>query len=204
MTDARLYSPATARNRQPILEVLDEALPGPARVLELASGSGEHACHFAAARADWDWQPSDPNPQARASITAWREAQALPNLRTPLALDATSDWPAESFEAIVAINLVHISPWAVTEALMARAGERLAPGGMLLLYGPFLCETQPTAPSNHAFDADLRARDARWGIRDLADVTREAQRHGLSLERRVAMPANNLCLIWRRGGHLRG
>ncbi|WP_016854750.1 DUF938 domain-containing protein [Halomonas smyrnensis] len=200
MTDARLYSPAAARNRQPILEVLAEALPGPARVLELASGSGEHACHFAAARPDWDWQPSDPTPEARASIAAWREAVALPNLRAPLALDATADWPEGRFEAIVAINLIHISPWAVTEALMARAGERLEAGGMLLLYGPYLRADHPTASSNLAFDADLRERDPRWGIRDLADVSAEAERHALGLERLVEMPANNLCLVFRKHG----
>ncbi|MCK2183276.1 DUF938 domain-containing protein [Halomonas getboli] len=200
MTDARLYSPAAARNRQPILEVLVEALPGPARVLELASGSGEHACHFAAARPDWDWQPSDPTPEARASIAAWREAMALPNLRAPLALDATGDWPEDEFEAIVAINLIHISPWAVTEALMAQTRERLEADGMLLLYGPYLRADQPTAASNLAFDADLRSRDPRWGIRDLADVTVEAERNGLGLERLVEMPANNLCLVFRKDG----
>lgn len=199
MTDARLHSPAAARNRQPILEVLESALPGPARVLELAAGSGEHACHFAAARPDWQWQPSDPSPGARASIDAWRTAAGLPNLAAPLALDVTGDWPAGPYDAIVAVNLLHISPWTVTEALMARAGERLVPGGLLFLYGPYRRAGYQTAASNLAFDADLRARDPRWGLRDLADVTAQAERHGLSLERLVEMPANNLSLVWRRG-----
>ncbi|MBB3140712.1 DUF938 domain-containing protein [Halomonas organivorans] len=198
MTDARLQSPAAARNREPILEVLEAALPGPARVLELAAGSGEHACHFAAARADWQWQPSDPAPMARASIDAWRLSTELPNLAAPLALDATGDWPAGPYDAIVAINLLHISPWEVTEALMARAGERLVPGGVLFLYGPYRRAECPTAASNLAFDADLRARDPRWGLRDLAEVTAVAERHGLRLERLVEMPANNLSLVWRR------
>ncbi|MFG6178833.1 DUF938 domain-containing protein [Halomonas sp. THAF12] len=199
MTDARLQSPAAARNREPIREVLEAALPGPARVLELAAGSGEHACHFAAARADWQWQPSDPAPAARASIDAWRLSAELPNLAAPLALDVTGDWPAGPYDAIVAINLLHISPWEVTEALMARAGERLVPGGVLFLYGPYRRAECPTAASNLAFDADLRTRDPRWGLRDLADVTAVAERHGLILERMVEMPANNLSLVWRRG-----
>ncbi len=199
MTDARLHSPAAARNRQPILEVLDQALPGAGRVLELASGSGEHACHFAAARPDWEWQPSDPSPEARASIEAWRRTAGLDNLKAPLALDVTQDWPEGRLEAIVAINLLHISPWTVAQALMARAGERLEAGGLLFLYGPFLRAERATAPSNLAFDADLRARDPRWGIRDLAEVTAEAERHGLALERLVEMPANNLALVYRKG-----
>ncbi|WP_280546009.1 DUF938 domain-containing protein [Halomonas sp. 11-S5] len=198
MNDPRLQSPAAARNRQPILEVLRQVLPERARVLELASGSGEHAMHLAGAVPGWTWQPSDPNPRALASIAAWREAAGLANLREPRQLDVTDDWPAERFEAVVAINLLHISPWAVTEALMAGAGGSLVPGGVLYLYGPFRREGRPTAPSNAAFDADLRARDPRWGIRDLDDVTVEAERHGLMLDKVVEMPANNLSLVFRR------
>lgn len=198
MTDARLQSPAAARNRAPLLEVLNDVLPGPARVLELASGSGEHALHFATARPDWQWQPSDPTPRARDSIAAWRAHASLDNLAPPLALDAAGDWPAGPFDAVVAINLLHISPWAVSEALMAGAGERLASGGRLVVYGPFLQAGRPTAESNLAFDADLRERDPRWGLRDLDEVSAAAERHGLVRERVVAMPANNLTVIWQR------
>ncbi|WP_299233071.1 DUF938 domain-containing protein [uncultured Halomonas sp.] len=197
MTDLRRYSPAAARNRQPILEVLQAALPERARVLELASGSGEHAVHCATAMPQWVWQPSDPNAEALASIAAWREQMGQANLLEPMRLDATDkeSWPAGPFEAIVVINLVHISPWGVSEALMARAGERLVSGGVLYLYGPYRRAGEHTAPSNAAFDADLRRRDPRWGVRDLEEVVAEAERHGLRLERTVEMPANNLSVV---------
>lgn len=198
MNDPRLQSPAATRNRQPILEVLRQVLPEHARVLEVASGSGEHAVHLAGAVPAWTWQPSDPHPRALASIAAWREAAGLANLREPLPLDLTGAWPARLFDAVVAINLLHISPWAVTEALMAGAEGHLVAGGMLFLYGPFRREGRHTAPSNAAFDADLRARDPRWGIRDLDEVTAEAERHGLTLDKVVEMPANNLSLVFRR------
>ena len=197
MTDLRRYSPAAARNRQPILEVLQAALPERARVLELASGSGEHAVHCATAMPQWVWQPSDPTAEALASIAAWREQTGQANLLEPMRLDATDkeSWPAGPFEAIVVINLVHISPWGVSEALMARAGERLVSGGVLYLYGPYRRAGEHTAPSNAAFDADLRRRDPRWGVRDLEEVVAEAERHGLRLERTVEMPANNLSVV---------
>ena len=197
MHDPRLQSPAAARNRQPILEVLRQVLPERARVLELASGSGEHALAFATAMPGWQWQPSDPTDEALASIAAWREAAALPNLSVPLRLDATDpdDWPQGPFDAVVAINLIHISPWAVAEALMARAGERLVPGGVLYLYGPYRRGGAHTSASNAAFDADLRRRDPRWGVRDLEAVASEAERHGLALQRVVEMPANNLSVV---------
>ncbi|MDW7747567.1 DUF938 domain-containing protein [Halomonas sp.] len=198
MNDPRLQSPAAARNRQPILEVLQRVLPEHARVLEVASGSGEHAVHLAGAAPGWSWRPSDPVPRALASIAAWREAAGLANLLEPVELDVTGDWPEETFDAVVAINLLHISPWAVTEALLAGAGAALVPGGVLYLYGPFRREGRHTASSNAAFDADLRARDPRWGIRDLEAVTAEAGRHGLKLDRVVPMPANNLSLVFRR------
>ncbi|NWN82773.1 MAG: DUF938 domain-containing protein [Halomonas sp.] len=200
MTDPRRYTPAAARNRQPILEVLQEALPERARVLELASGSGEHAVHCATAMPGWMWQPSDPTSGALASIAAWRDQAGLANLAEPLRLDATAadTWPAGPFEAIVAINLIHISPWAVTEALMARAGERLVRGGVLCLYGPYRRGAGHTAPSNAAFDADLRRRDPRWGVRDLERVVAEAEGHGLRLRATVEMPANNLGVLFVR------
>ncbi len=198
MTDSRLQSPAVARNRQPILEVLREVLPARARVLEVASGSGEHAVHFAGAAPGWIWQPSDPHPRALASIAAWSEVARLDNLLKPLLFDVTGEWPAERFDAVVAINLLHISPWTASEALMAGATGCLAPGGVVVLYGPFRREGCPTAASNAAFDADLRRRDPQWGIRDLAEVEEEAQRYGLLLAQVLPMPANNLILILRR------
>lgn len=194
----RLKSPAAARNREPILAVLEEVLPARARVLELASGSGEHGLHFASAMPGWQWQPSDVDVHSLASIEAWRETSGPGNLMAPIRLDATGAWPDETYDAIVAINLVHISPWEVTEALMARAGERLSVGGALYLYGPYRREGRHTAPSNAAFDEDLRRRDARWGIRDLETVVEAARPHGLAFETVVEMPANNLSVVLRR------
>ena len=198
MNNDRLMSPAAERNRQPILEVLQQVLPEQARILEVASGSGEHGVYCAEAMPEWEWQPSDPNPHARRSIEAWREHAGLSNLHPPLALDVTTLCPAGPFDAILAINLIHISPWGVTEALMACAGRRLAEGGVLYLYGPYRREGRHTAPSNEAFDADLKARDPSWGVRDLEAVVAEAEHHGLALERVVEMPANNLSVVLRR------
>ncbi len=200
MTDARLQSPATARNRQPTLEVLQAALPERARVLEIASGSGEHAIHFAHAMPGWDWQPSDTSADALASIEAWRQHTRLDNVRAPIELDVTRDaWPAGPFDAVVAINLIHIAPWNVTEALMAGARHRLIPGGVLALYGPYMRDGQHTAPSNQAFDADLKARNPDWGVRDLADVSAKAAEHGLTPDGVTQMPANNLVVLFRAG-----
>jgi len=193
----RMKSPAAARNRQPILDVLSRILPERATILEVASGSGEHGLYCAEAKPGWTWQPSDPNAEARGSISAWRESAGLDNLREPLPLDVTGIWPAGPFDAVVAINLIHISPWAVCEALMARSAERLRQGGVLYLYGPYRREGRHTAPSNEAFDADLKARDPRWGVRDLEQVVDEAQQHGFVLEQIVEMPANNLSVVLR-------
>ncbi|MBF8221432.1 DUF938 domain-containing protein [Halomonas sp. 328] len=197
--DARLVSPAAARNAAPILAVLRDVLPERGRVLELASGSGEHALNFARALPGLVWQPSDPSPQARASIAAWRDAEGPDNLLAPIALDVTRrPWPVAEFTALVCINLLHISPWAAGQALFAEAGARLPSDGVLFVYGPFKRDGAHTAPSNAAFDADLRRRDPAWGIRDLAAVEAEAQRHGLALSRVVEMPANNLSLVFQR------
>lgn len=193
----RMKSPAAARNRQPILDVLSMILPEEARILEVASGSGEHGVHYAAAKPGWTWQPSDPNAEARRSISAWRLHAGLVNLCEPLPLDVAGIWPSGPFDAVVAINLIHISPWEVCEALMARSAERLCEGGVLYLYGPYRRDGRHTAPSNEAFDADLKARDPRWGVRDLEQVVSEARKHGFMLEQAIEMPANNLSVVLR-------
>jgi len=204
--DRRLQSLATARNRDPILTVLREHLAPQARVLELASGSGEHGVHFAQAMPGWQWQPSDTTSAALASISAWQDKGLnegrCNNLLAPIALDVTARWPAEwqaaAFDAIVAINLIHISPWQVTQTLMQRAREYLSDDGVLFLYGPYRRGGQHTAPSNQAFDADLKTRDPSWGLRDLERVEAEAAANGLVLERVMEMPANNLSVVFRR------
>lgn len=194
-----LTAPAVARNRDAILAVLREILPDSGTVLEIASGSGEHAVHVAAALPGLDWLPSDPEPAARRSIAAHALRAGLANIRPPLALDAAAAaWPVARVDGIVCINMIHIAPWAATEGLMAGAGRVLSAGGVLFLYGPFREADRPFAESNAAFDASLRARDPAWGVRDLDAVAAEAARHGLSLVRRVAMPANNLSLIFGR------
>ena len=197
-----LTAPAVARNREPILAVLRRVLPERGLVLEIASGSGEHAVHFAAALPRLTWQPTDPDPEARESIAAYRAAMNLPNVLPPLTLDAAaSRWPvtqANAITAILAINMIHIAPWAAAEGLMAGAERLLPEGGVLFLYGPFREHGQHTAPSNAAFDESLRARNREWGVRDLDEVTALAGRHGLALEERVAMPANNLSVVFRR------
>jgi len=193
-------SPATARNREPILQVLRRVLPPDARVLEIASGAGEHAVFFAAALPRVRWRPSDPDAAARDSIAAWRDHAGLTNLEAPVALDAAhaAAWPDAPADAIVCINMVHISPWTATEGLMAGAGARLPRGGQLILYGPYVEADVPTAPSNLAFDESLRARDPAWGLRRLDDVVALAARHGLRLAERIVMPANNLSLVFVR------
>lgn len=196
--DAR-QSPSTARNREPILGVLRQRLPAAGLVLEVAAGAGEHAVYFAAAFQGLQWQATDADAEALASIDAWRRHAGLDNLMAALRLDAAQPdtWPVKHAKAIVAINMVHISPWAATEGLMAGAARCLPPGGGLFLYGPFIEEGLPTAPSNVQFDQGLRRRNPDWGIRGLEDVVAAGARHGLSLSERIAMPANNLLLVFR-------
>ncbi|MEO8114105.1 MAG: DUF938 domain-containing protein [Phenylobacterium sp.] len=193
-------APATARNRDPILRVLEPRLAAGSRVLEVASGSGEHAVHMARALPQVDWRPTDRDPEALASITAWRTQAGLANLAEPLALDAAdpAGWPEAPIEAVVCINMIHIAPWAAAEGLMAGAGRLLPAGGRLFLYGPFLEADVPTAPSNLAFDESLRARDPAWGLRDLEAVTVLAERSGLARRERIPMPANNLTLVFEK------
>lgn len=195
-----LSSPATLRNAAPILESLCPHLPARGRVLEVAAGAGQHAVVLAAACPGLDWTPADPASEARASIAAWRAQAGLPNLNPPLALDAAdpATWPDGPFDAMVCINMVHISPWAATQGLMTLAGERLGQAGLLALYGPYIEADTALAPSNAAFDASLKARNPDWGLRDRDAVAAEAKANGLALTRRIAMPANNLILLFRR------
>lgn len=197
--NARLYAPATARNRAPILEVLQRHLPARGVVLEIASGSGEHAVHFAQAFPDLMLQPSDPDPDARASIDAWAAEAALPNIQPALALDATAEvWPIRVADAVLCINMIHISPWAAAVGLVRGAAGVLPKDGLLYLYGPFRRDGRHTAPSNEAFDRSLRARDPSWGVRDLETVTALALSHGFAEPLVEPMPANNLSLIFRK------
>lgn len=197
--DRRLYSPAAERNAGPILEVLRSHLPGSGLVLEVASGSGQHAACFAAALPAISWQPSDPDAAACRSIAAWRAASGLANLREPLVLDVTRQpWPAQQADALVCINMLHIAPWEAALALLAGAARSLPGGAPVCLYGPFLGGGVPVAPSNARFDADLRRRNPAWGLRDLDQVVSEARRQGLALDAVVEMPANNLSVVLRR------
>ena len=196
-----LASPAVARNTAPILEVLRAHLPARARVLEIASGSGEHAMAFARALPATTWTPSDPSPEALVSIAAWRAEADLLNLNAPLELDAAAPetWPEVDVQVILCANMIHISPWAATEGLLAGASRILPdPGGLLVLYGPYRENDVPLAPSNAAFDASLKSRDPAWGLRELDEVVALAKTHRLHLTRRVEMPANNLMLLFRR------
>ena len=193
------HAPATLRNRDVIAEVLRDWLPPSGMVLEVASGSGEHALHFAAAFPALAWQPSDPDADALTSIAAWSAEAGLANISPPLRLDASaSDWPIVAADALLCINMVHISPWAATLGLFAGAARLLAAGAPLILYGPFVEADLPTAESNLAFDADLRARNPAWGLRDTAAVEAAAAEAGFAFAGRRAMPANNLMLLVRR------
>ncbi|GEO18346.1 DUF938 domain-containing protein [Microvirga aerophila] len=192
-------SPSVARNRDPILTILRRVLPQTGTVLEVASGTGEHAVHFAAALPHLTWQPTDYNEQALNSIAAHRAASRLSNLLAPFVLDVSApQWPVDHADAIVAINMVHISSWQATQGLISGAGRMLPPGGMLYLYGAYKENGTHTSPSNEAFDEDLRRRNPEWGVRSLEDVTELARAHGLELVERIPMPANNLSLILRR------
>ncbi|WP_029935781.1 DUF938 domain-containing protein [Sphingomonas sp. UNC305MFCol5.2] len=194
---ARRHAPATERNREPIAAVLGEELPDRGLVLEVASGSGEHAAFFAERFPDLTWQPSDPDDDALASIAEWCAGMA--NVLPPIALDAAeADWPVAAADAILCVNMVHISPWKATLGLMAGAGQLLAPGAPLILYGPYRQRGVPTAESNEAFDVSLNTRNPAWGLRHVEEVSAAAAARGLLLDRIVTMPANNLSLVFRR------
>lgn len=191
--EGRKFAPAVQRNREAIAAVLDDLLPSNGVVLELASGSGEHAVYFAGLFPHLNWQPSDPDPHALASIEAWREHAGLSNLLAPLNIDAgASAWPIETVDAVLCINMVHISPWSSTEGLIAGSARLLKPGQPLFIYGPFEQAGVETAPSNIAFDASLRERNPEWGVRRVDDVIALARDFGFKREQIIPMPANNL------------
>ncbi len=201
---AALHSPAAERNKQPILEALLSLLPAQGRALEIASGTGQHVAHFAAGMPGWDWLASDPDAQSLASIRAyWPDGPAPLRLDLLSDLPTEADWPlppshAQRLDAIFNANMLHISPWGTCAALMRGAARHLRPSGPLIVYGPFIVAGVATAPSNAAFDADLQRRNPAWGLRKLADVQAEAERHGLQLARQIAMPANNLLLVFSK------
>ncbi len=196
----RLTSPAVARNRDPILDVLRRMLPARGLVLEVASGTGEHAAYFSQRMPGLVWQPTDADPANMRSIAAWTSEAGSFNLMPPLLLDAAepSTWPVRSADAILAVNLIHIAPWDAAAGLLAGAASILSAGGPLILYGPYREGGRHTAESNAAFDAELRARNPNWGVRDLAELAELAALNGLALRERVAMPANNLAVTFRR------
>ncbi len=199
MLDARRAAPAVQRNRAPLLAVLRHVLPARGVMLEVASGTGEHAAFFGAALPGLVWQPSDVDPAARASIAAW--CHDVPSVQPPLALDAAAKhWPIDAADGVVCINMIHIAPWAACAGLLRGAGAILPAGGPLVLYGPYRVGGAHTAPSNAAFDDALRAQDPAWGVRDLEDVVALAARHGLVHRETVAMPANNLTVVFARKG----
>jgi SAM-dependent methyltransferase len=195
----RRIAPAAERNREPILAVLRRVLPSSGVVLEIASGTGQHAAHAAAALSGIVWQPSDPDAASRESIAAWRAHEGLANLNAPLHIDVRwDDWGIGEVAAIVCINMIHIAPWEAAEGLVRGAGRRLGPGGVLYLYGPYRRNGAHTAPSNETFDAQLRATDSRWGVRNMEDVEALARKAGFALQEVVPMPANNFSLVFRK------
>lgn len=199
------HSPASERNRQPILEALQQVLPAKGLALEVASGTGQHAAFFAQGLPGWIWQPSDATPGGFASITTWCAQAGVANVRAPVVLDVLSPrWPDDGgafdqpFDAVFCANMLHIAPWATCSGLMRGAARHLAVDGSLLTYGPYLEQGAPTAPGNLEFDRSLRIRNPAWGIRALEDVVREARAAGLQLHARIPMPANNLLLVFKR------
>ena len=192
------HAPATARNSEPLAEVLAEELPDRGLVLEIASGSGEHAVFLARRFPALDWQPSDVDVEALASVDAWAAEAAGANLRPAIALDAAqANWPIAAADAVLCVNMVHISPWSAAVGLFAGAGRILTSGAPLVLYGPFIEPGRETAPSNLAFDQSLKQRNSEWGLRNTADLDALAADHGLRRTARHAMPANNLVLVYR-------
>lgn len=198
-SDLRQFAPATERNREHILSILQRVLPTSGTVLEIGSGSGEHAVYFAQALNTLEWQPSDATPAALASIQGWIDHHGAGNVLAPLTLDIRApQWPLQQADAVVCINVIHYSPWESTPALFAGAARILPVGGTLYLYGPYRREGRHTAPSNEAFDNWLKGIDPTFGVRDLEAVEAEAAACGLDLEEVISMPANNLSLVLKR------
>jgi SAM-dependent methyltransferase len=196
---AKRFAPATARNRDAIAAVLAAVLPPSGRILEIASGTGEHLVHFAAAFPALEWQPSDYDAAGVASVAAWSFDAGLPNILPPLMIDAaTSNWPVGPVDAVLCINMVHIAPWAATKGLFEGADRLLSGGGILYLYGPYREASVATVESNEAFDVSLKVRNPDWGLRAVEDVVTLAKQNGLTLEKRIPMPANNLSLVFRK------
>jgi SAM-dependent methyltransferase len=199
-SDRRLRAPASTRNQGPILDVLRARLPPSGQVLEVASGTGEHVVHFAAALPGLVFQPSDLDARCRESVAAWVTFSDRSNIRPVKALDVTGDWTAQipggKVDAVLCINMIHIAPWEATLGLVDGASRRLHPGGVLFLYGPFMRDGAHTAPTNAVFDARLRAQDASWGIRDLGDVVAVATAAGFNAQEVIEMPANNLSVLF--------
>ena len=196
---AKGFAPAAERNRQPILDVLRRVLPPAGLVLEVASGTGQHTIFFSEHLPALHWQPTDASSEALQSIGAWVDEAARKNLLAPLELDVRSpQWPVTKADALLCINMIHISPWETTEALFQGASQLLAGGSPLVTYGPYRLHGEHTAPSNAAFDQSLRSRNACWGVRDIDELRELGGRTGFVLEERVSMPANNMILVWTR------
>lgn len=197
--DARLFAPATQRNREAILSVLRTVLPPRGLILEVASGSGEHAVHFAQALPGLSFQPSDPSPDALSSIAAWAAQAAMPNLLAPMLLDATAlAWPLAAADAVLCINMIHIAPWQAAQGLIRGAASLLPRGAPLYLYGPYRRPGRELEPGNAAFDASLRERNPDWGLRELDAVAELARQAGFGAPELTEMPANNLSVVFRR------
>ena len=199
LADGRWQSPSAERNKDPILDVLRRVLPAQGTVLEIASGTGQHVVHFAKAFPQLAWQPSDADPEMRVSIGLRLQTEGLANVELPLDLNVTAlPWPAHKADAVVCINMIHVAPWPATEALFKGASALLPARHALFLYGPYRRLGGHTSPSNERFDADLRAQDPAWGLRDLEAVSEAAASAGFALAEIVDMPANNFSLVFRR------
>jgi SAM-dependent methyltransferase len=195
-----LFAAAAERNKGPILAVLERILPRAGLVLEIASGTGQHVVHFAKALPQLTWQPSDADSRFHDSIRAWIEREGVRNVLAPIGLDVCNlPWPVTRADAVLCINMIHVAPWEATKALLTGANEVLGPDGVLFLYGPFRRFGRHTAPSNEAFDAQLRANDPSWGLRDLKTVADLAGTLCFVVAEVVDMPANNISLLLKRG-----
>ena len=199
LAQGRLVSPSAERNKAPVADVLKRVLPDHGLVLEVSSGTGQHVVHFAREMPNLDWQPTERDEETLASIAGWVAAEGLSNVRQPLRLDVCDQpWPVGSAAAVVCLNMIHIAPWAAAEALIRGAEAILVLGGVLFLYGPYRRDGKHTAPSNEAFDRQLRAQNPDWGVRDLEEVSRYAESHGFDAPAVYEMPANNFSVVFRK------